>query len=206
MKNTYDLGKHSDSEVKQLTRLSVEKAISDLFPKRNINMVNLGGADLKFEKLLIELGYKLKGISYELTDTIEVAKKNAPKNINVIRGDIMNHKCNGNENVIWLDLMVSISQNVLQRICKFVIDNDFDRELVFAVTLKKYSRQSSFLNIYGREKYENFVAQEFPSEIAMYIENGKVKVHSASVVKYSNKDVNSHATDMVLYIFKIIKV
>ncbi len=206
MKNTYDLGKHTDSEVKQLTRLEVEQAIADLFPKRNINMVNLGGTDLKFEKLLIELGYELKGLSYELADTVEVAKKNTPKTVNVVRGDIMNHKCSGEENVIWLDLMFSISQNVLQRICKFAIDNDFDRELVFAVTLARYSRQSSFLKIYGREKYNDFVTQEFPSEIATYIENDKVKVASASVIEYSNNDVSSSSTKMVLYIFKIIKV
>ena len=207
LKNNYV---HHESVIKNKCRTAILANIMKMFPNaETLNTFTLGGEHLMTEKMLAKY-YNLNGVSYEFNkDTAKNAKLNAPKGINIIEGNIFNHKYKGTEQFIWFDFMTALRPNNISDLLGWITNNPIKNDCVFAATYtlhsrneKGYGRRQLFANDDEHNEFINEVAQI----IAMYLGNEFVEVNpNISIIQYRNTDISKSSLPMVQFIFNLVK-
>jgi hypothetical protein len=206
-KNTFS--KHHESLIKNKCRETLLASIAEMFPKaETLNTFTLGGERLMTEQMLSEF-YELNGVSYEYNATsVPNARKNAPKGIKVIEGNIFNHKYKGTEQFIWFDFTEPLRDGKVEQLLKWITINPLTTDCIFATTYTLHCREKGqgYKQLFANEEeHTNFIYDK-AYEIALYLENEFVYVEpSISIIRYCNIDVDKKSLPMVQFIFKIRK-
>lgn len=200
---------YTDSEVKFRCRSVILAKVMKMFPlvsTRVLRTVTLGGEQMMMEKLMDSF-YNLKGYSYELKgQSAKIAASNAPKGIEVIQDDILNHIHQGNEDFYWFDFVSALRYENLNKLLNWIQNNPISKKTIFAVSYSLHSRATKGEGI--RQLFETEVEHdEFIQDMANYIginlENDIVEVSNISITKYKNVDISTNAKPMVQFIFTL---
>lgn len=203
--NTY---KHSESNIKDQCRGIIYKALQAMFPNlKKLSTLTLGGENLVTENFLSKI-YNLSGTSYESNlKSFETAKKNAPKGVNIINGNIFNHVYNG-EQFIWFDLMSCLRPVQVTHIIKWIRLNPIKNDCVFAITYTLHSRTvkgGGYRQLFGTDEKHNEYMNKMAWFIQMRLENKFVSVEKFTKVTYCNTDISKKSLPMVQFVFTLRK-
>jgi hypothetical protein len=171
---------------------------------KKIKLLNLGGEEFMFEKLL-KKEYKIEGVSYENTKKTYLAStEKAPKGVTVRYGDILNHVYNG-EDVIWFDFTEILRDENLNSLLKWITNNPLKKDCIFSVTYSLRSRRANdgHIQIFGsNDEYEKYIIERI-NYIGFYLENEFVCVSpKVTYIKYKN---TNKSADMCQFIFEVSK-
>jgi len=206
VENTYI---HGESIIKDKCRTAIYDNIKKMFPlAETLNTFTLGGEKLVTEIMLSKF-YKLNGKSYEFNEnTIEKAKNNAPKGIEIVGGDIFSHVYKGVEQFIWFDFMTTLRPDNIINLIKWLSNNPIKNDCVFAVTYTLHSRKvgEGYKQLFGTEEAHNEYIDRMGSIIGTNLVNQFVGIKGGiKVIRYCNTDINKRSLPMVQYIFNLHK-
>ena len=201
---------HAESKIKEQCRNVIVKYIKAMFPyMETLNTMTLGGEKLMIENALKKT-YKLNGVSYEFNPTsIETAKQNAPKGIEVRNDDIFNHVYTGTEQFLWFDFMTSLRPENVGKLINWIVNNPIKNDCIFVATYTLHSRRvkgEGYRQLFTTEdEHEQFIS-EMKDTIGFYLENENVGVDpNVNVIRYCNTDISKKSLPMVQFIFKLRK-
>lgn len=197
---------HAQSNIKGHTRLQILLMAGLLDSVRKIKLVNLGGVDFAFEKLLEFMGIDFDGISYEM-EYYEAAKKNVPQNVELRKGNILKYKYNGNEDIIWFDFTHYVTTKSITQLLRWIDANPIKHSFTFAFTfgVRKPRNGGKLYNNY-KKVFPKYKTHGVVNHVAAHIEKGgRANVVSSIIAPYKNVDVSAKSTDMCLYVLKVEK-
>ena len=201
--------KYAESNVKFRCRSVILAKVMTMFPlasTRELNIVTLGGEQMQMEKLMDSF-YHLKGYSYEMKpNSVKIAASNAPKGIEIVQDNILNHIHQGNEDFYWFDFVSVLRYENLNLLLNWIQNNPISKKTIFAVSYSLHSRAIKGEGI--RQLFETEIEHdEFIEDMGNYIginlENDKIEVSNISITKYKNVDVSTKAVPMVQFIFTL---
>jgi hypothetical protein len=200
---------HAESKFKEKCRTAIETRVKSMFPHVGVlNTVTLGGEQLMTEKMFAK-NYKLNGVSYEFEPTsIETAKKNAPKGVKVIEGNIFTHKYKGNEQFIWFDFMTTLRNENVEELFNWIRNNPITNNCVFVVTYCLHSRKANegHKQLFKTENKHDKYINDTLNFIRLDLENENVYVEgNPTIIRYCNTDIGKHSLPMAQFIFEVKK-
>lgn len=201
---------HHESVYKGRCRDIIKLHIDNMFKgAKTLNTFTLGGTELRLEKML-QNDYKLKGVSYEFEpNSVEIARNNAPKGIEIVEGNIFNHKYKGTEQVIWFDFMTALRPRNVKELINWIDNNKIKDNCIFVVTYTLHSRNvkgEGYRQLFNNEiEHNNFIIN-MKNKIASHLENENVGIKGQiSTIRYCNLDISKHSLPMVQFIFDLSK-
>lgn len=187
--------KHIHAITKERIRDIYSDEINAFF-QRKINLLNMGGAESAQEKNLNLRGLLKNAVSIEIEKIKqEEAKRTAPENVEVLRGNIFKYLMTGEEDTIIFDTVNTFVKR--HQWFEFLSNNRILKKTLIIINVVDHIRAPKNLNLDSKEFYKEY---GFIQDIKNRVENGIVRlIENPRIVEYKN---SSSGQPMVSYFFK----
>lgn len=125
-------------------------------------------------------------------------KAEVPYRINYNNSNVF-EQTGGSYSFVWLDLCNALSKEVIDNLIKFIQNNKFRKEAIFAFTLcrKRGVKRNTFIY---EKYYPDYLNKGIFHHIGNFLPFTKIETE---LLEYKCSDINNYSPTMGVYIFKL---